>query len=131
MLRFLFGVFATLHGLVHLWFVALSQGLVEFEPDMGWTSESWLLSGLLGQAATKRLAGVVFSLATVGFVAGGIGLLVRAGWWRTVLMGAAIFSTGGIFLYWDGRREMIVQKGLIAVLINAGTTIALQLVDWA
>jgi len=46
-------------------------GLVEFEPDMGWTSESWLLFGLLGEAATRRLAGVVLSLATVGFVVGG------------------------------------------------------------
>ena len=131
MLRILFGVFVMLHGLVHLWFVALSQGLVEFEPDMGWTSESWLLSGLLGEAATRRLAGVVFALATIPFLVGGVGLLVDAGWWRTLLMGAAIFSTGSIFLYWDGRLAMIVQKGLIAVLINAGFFATLLLIDWA
>ena len=130
MVRILFGVFVMLHGLVHLWFVALSQGLVEFEPDMGWTSESWLLSGLLGEAATRRLAGVVFALATVPFLVGGVSLLVGAGWWRMLLMGAAIFSTGSIFLYWDGRRAMIVQKGLIAVLINAGIVATLCLFDW-
>ena len=130
MLRFFFGVFVMLHGLVHLWFVALSQGLVEFEPDMGWTSESWLLSGLLGEAATRRLAGVVFALATVPFLVGGVGLLVGAGWWRTLLMAAAIFSTGSILLYWDGRPTMIVQKGLIAVLINAGIVGALFLINW-
>jgi hypothetical protein len=52
MLRFLIGIFIVLHGLVHLWYVVLSQGLVEFEPEMGWTGESWLLSRLLGESAT-------------------------------------------------------------------------------
>jgi hypothetical protein len=40
MLRILFGIFVVLHGLVHLWYVVLSQRLVEFQADMGWTGES-------------------------------------------------------------------------------------------
>ena len=35
MLRFLIGVFIVLHGLVHLWYVTLSQRLIEFQAEMG------------------------------------------------------------------------------------------------
>jgi hypothetical protein len=31
MSRFLFGVFIVLHGLVHVWYLTLSQRLVEFQ----------------------------------------------------------------------------------------------------
>ena len=50
MLRFLFGTFVVLHGLVHLWYFTLSQRLVEFKPEMGWTGKSWILSNLLGDS---------------------------------------------------------------------------------
>lgn len=40
-------VFLVLHGLVHLWYVVLSQGWVEMEDAMGWNGQSWLLSDQL------------------------------------------------------------------------------------
>jgi hypothetical protein len=61
-------------------------------------------------------------LATLAFVVSGAGTLVQADWWRSGLLGSAIFSSAMVFLYWDGSLEMIVQKGLIALLINAGIT---------
>jgi hypothetical protein len=33
------GVFIVLHGLVHVWYVTLSQRWVEFQPEMVWTGE--------------------------------------------------------------------------------------------
>lgn len=48
MLSFLIGAFVVLHGLVHVWYVTLSQGLVEFQPEMGWSGRSWALSDPLG-----------------------------------------------------------------------------------
>ena len=127
MLRILSAIFIVLHGLVHLWYVSLSTGLVEFEPEMGWTGESWLLSHFLGESVTRPLAGVVFILATLVFVVSGAGMLVNAGWWRGGLIGSAIFSTAMVVLYWDGSFEMIVEKGLIALLINAGIIVAVLL----
>jgi hypothetical protein len=124
MLRILSAIFVVLHGLVHLWYVSLSLGLVEFEPEMGWTGESWLLSRFLGESVTRPLASVVFTLATLVFVVSGAGMLVNTGWWRAGLIGSAIFSTAMVVLYWDGSFEMIVEKGLIALLINAGIIVA-------
>ncbi len=124
MIRILSAIFVVLHGLVHLWYVSLSTGLVEFEPEMGWTGESWLLSRFLGESVTRPLASVVFTLGALVFIVSGAGMLVNTGWWRAGLIGSAIFSTAMVVLYWDGSFEMIVEKGLIALLINAGIIVA-------
>ena len=42
------GSILILHGLVHMWFVTLSQGLVEYRSDRGWTGKSWLQTNILG-----------------------------------------------------------------------------------
>ncbi len=118
MLKVLSGIFVVLHGLVHLWYVVLSFGLVEFQPDMGWTGESWLLTGPLGEPAARSLAGILYAVASVVFVAGGVGIFAGADWWRSLLMGSAIFSSVLVLLYWDGGMDMIVQKGLVGLLIN-------------
>lgn len=130
MLRFLIGIFIILHGLVHLWYVTLSQRLVEFQADMGWTGRSWLFSNLLGDATTRLLATAAYVLATIVFVAAGIGILVRAGWWRPVLVGSAVFSSAAIVVFWDGSTEMLVQKGLLGLLINVAILVAVLVFQW-
>jgi hypothetical protein len=130
MLAFLYGIFVLLHGLVHLWYVTLSQQWVEFQPEMGWTGESWLFSPLLGDGATRGLATVLYSLATLGFVVGGVGVLVRQDWWRPVVIGSAAFSAVIIILFWDGGLPRIVEKGLLGFLINVAFLVALLVFDW-
>ena len=130
MLRFLYGIFVLLHGLVHLWYVTLSQGWVAFQPEMGWTGESWLFSPLLSDGAVRGLATVLYSLATLGFVVGGIGVFARQDWWRPVIIGSAAFSAVIIALFWDGGLQRIVEKGLLGFLINAVLLIALLVFDW-
>jgi hypothetical protein len=126
----LFGIFIVLHGLVHLWYVTLSQRLVEFQPEMGWTGESWLFSPLLGDAATRWLATVLYGLATLGFVMGGIGIFAQQAWWRPLVIGSAAFSAVIILLFWDGGLHMLVEKGLIGFLINVALLVALLIFDW-
>jgi len=118
MLKYLVGLFLILHGLVHLWYVTLSRGLVEFQSEMGWTGRSWLLSPFLSEGTTSLLASALYVLATVGFVLGGVGYLAELGWWPSVVVGSAVVSTIVIALFWDGSWEMVVQKGLIGLLIN-------------
>ncbi|MGD2207148.1 MAG: hypothetical protein PVH17_10240 [Anaerolineae bacterium] len=130
MTEILFGIFIVLHGLVHLWYVTLSQGLVEFQAEMGWTGESWLFSPLFGGAATRLLATVLYSLAAFSFVAGGVGFFAQWAWWRPVIIGSAAFSAVIILLFWDGGLQMIVEKGLIGFLINAALLVALLVFDW-
>jgi hypothetical protein len=130
MLRTLFGIFVLLHGLVHLWYVVLSQQLVEFQAEMGWTGESWLFTSLFGTTSTRRLATLLYALAAVGFVVGGIGLLARQEWWRPTIIGSAAFSAVIVVLFWDGGMQKIVEKGLLGFVISAALLILLLASDW-
>lgn len=118
MFRFLIGLFVILHGLVHLWYFTLSQGLVEFKPEMGWTGKSWIFSNLLGESTTRLVASALFVLAAIAFVISGFGIFFRAAWWWPMLLGSAIFSSAILLLLWDGNMQLVVQKGLIGFLIS-------------
>ena len=130
MFRFVIGLFIILHGLVHLWYFTLSRGLVKFQPEMGWTGRSWIFTSFLGDSTTRWLASVLYILATIGLVISGLGILLRADWWRTALVGSAIFSAVVILLMWDGGRQLIIQKGLIGFLISVVLLIVLLLLKW-
>ena len=125
MLRLVIGLLLVLHGLVHLWYVALSQRLVAFQPAMGWSGTSWIFSNLLGDTLTRALASGLYVAATLGFVASGIGLVSQQDWWRPVVVTAAAFSLAIILLFWDGRLQQVVEKGLLGLLINVGILLAL------
>ena len=123
MLRFLAGIFVILHGLVHLWLVTLSLRLGEFKTDMGWTGESWLLSGFVGSSPLRIVASAGFILATLLYLVSGVGVLAQADWTRTLLLVSAAFSSLLLLIFWDGNPEMIVQKGLIGLLINIAVVV--------
>lgn len=123
----LIGIFLLLHGLVHLWYLTLSQRLVKFQPEMGWTGESWLLSNILSDSTTRSLASVLFTLVAAAFLVSGIGVFFRTEWVRPVLVGSAVFSSAILILYWDGEMQMLVQKGLIGLLINVAILVTLLL----
>ena len=127
MLHFLFGIFVVLHGLVHLWYFTLSQRLVEFKPEMGWTGRSWILSNFLSDATTRFVASILFVLAAIAFVVSGVGIFGRTGWWWSMLLGSAVFSSAIIFLLWDGNMRLVVQKGLVGFLINVAILLVLLL----
>jgi len=112
------GIFIILHGLVHLWYVVLSYQWVEFKPDMGWNGHSWLFSSFLSQATIRSITGVLFILAAIAFVISGIGIFIQADWLKTILLSTAIISSLVLVLFWDGKLEMIMQKGVLGVLIN-------------
>ena len=117
-MRIVLGIFVVLHGLVHLFYVGQSQRFFELQPGMTWPDGAWAFSGLLGDGGTRLLASIVYALAAVGFVAGGLGGLARQGWGRPVAMGAAIFSIVIIVLLWNGTAHKLADQGAIAVLIN-------------
>ena len=127
MLRIAVGVFLVLHGLVHLWYVVLSQQLVEFQPEMGWSGRSWFFSPLLDSGGTRMVATILYLVATLAFVVGGGGLFAEATWARPVLVAAAILSSVAILLFWEGGMTMAMQKGLLGLLIN----VALLLLLWS
>lgn len=130
MLRALFGVFVILHGLVHLWPLVLSQELVEYKPEMGWTGESWFLTGLIGDSATRLVASFAYGLAAIAFTVSGIGLLIGSSWWRPTLAASAVVSAAIILSFWDGGTELLVEKGLVGFLINLGIILSVLVLKW-
>jgi hypothetical protein len=130
MLRFISGVFIVLHGLVHLLYAGHSWRLFELRPGLAWPCGSWAFSKLLGDSTTRALASVLYVLATVAFVVDGVGIFGQQEWWRAVVVGSAAFSTAIILLFWDGSRQAVTDKGLIAVLINVAILVALLVLRW-
>lgn len=117
-MHILSGIFLFLHGLVHFWYVTLSMGWVSFQEDMGWTGQSWLLSGWLGENTARYLAAAGYALAGVLFAAAGVFVWMNsesAGKW---LVPAAVLSTGMIVLFWDGQLSLLVEKGLLGMVIS-------------
>jgi len=128
-LRIIVGIFIVLHGLVHLLY--LGHGLRLFElADLAWPDSSWLFSALLGQAAIRWLAAIACALATLGFVAGGVGILAGQGWWRPLVVGSAAFSAAIWILFWNGTLQKLADQGLIAILINGAILIAVLVFSW-
>jgi len=118
MARIWLGIFLCLHGLVHAWYIVLSQKWVVFRPEMGWSGRSWVFTALLGDAAARSAASLVYALAGAGLVAGGIGWMARSNWAGAVLIGSAALSAAGIILFWDGSGARIVEKGLLGLVIS-------------
>lgn len=111
-------IFIALHGLVHIWFVVLSQNLVPFEKEMGWTGQSWLLSNLLQDSSLKLLSTIFFAISTLMFLIGGILLGFKMELANNILTYASIISSLTLIIFWDGSFDMIVQKGIIGLIIN-------------
>jgi len=118
MMNALTGIFIILHGLVHLWYVVLSFQWVAYQPDMGWTGKSWLFSSILPRATLRSITGVLFIVATLAFMISGIGIFIRADWLNHFILGAAVFSSLLLLMFWDGSGEMLVQKGIVGLMIN-------------
>ncbi|MGD8491280.1 MAG: hypothetical protein PVG54_08215 [Anaerolineae bacterium] len=130
MLRFVVGIFIVLHGLVHLLYFGQSRRLFELQPGMVWPDGAWAFSKLLGDGNTRLLASIACVVAALGFVAGGMAILLKQPWWRPVVVGTAAFSAAIFILFWDGGWQKLNDKGLIALLINAAIMAAVLLFEW-
>jgi hypothetical protein len=129
-LRFIFGVFIVLHGLVHLLYSGQSARLFKLQPGMVWPEGSRAFSRILGDEATRLLANISCLLAAIGFVVGGTGILVMQAWWRPVVVASAAFSAVIFILSWDGEMRKLDDKGGIGLLINIAILIAVLLLRW-
>ncbi|SEP03763.1 hypothetical protein SAMN04487948_111113 [Halogranum amylolyticum] len=88
------------------------------EDAMGWNGRSWLLSDLLAEGTVLSLASLIYVLVAVGFLVGGVGYGLGRDWATPVLVGAAVLSTVVLVAMWDGRFDLLVEKGIVGVAIN-------------
>ena len=112
------GIFTILHGLVHLLYVGQSARVFELQEGLVWPDGAWAFYRMLGNENTRMFVNVLLILAALIFVAAGIGLLVKQGWWQPVMVGAAAFSTIIYLLTWDGGWQNLPDKGGVGILIN-------------
>jgi hypothetical protein len=130
MLSIIVGVLIILHGLVHLLYFGQSWRLFELQPGMLWPAGAWAFSRPLGDRRTRWLASSALVLAAIGFVAGGVGILVGQAWWRPVVVGSAAFSAVVFVLLWDGEMQNLDDKGGIGLLINLAILLAVLILRW-
>jgi hypothetical protein len=130
MIGILFGAFIVLHGLVHLLYFGQSRRIFELQQGMVWPDGAWAFSRVLGDESTRWLASNSLVAAAIGFVVGGIGLLLGQDWWQPVVVGMSAFSAVLYILFWDGDRRKLADKGAVGLLINLGIVTAVLLFQW-
>jgi hypothetical protein len=118
MLNLIVGVLAVLHSLVHLLYAGHSLRKFELVPGLTWPDGSWAFSTVLGDGTTRTLAAVLLALIALGFASGGIGIALRQGWSRPLVIGAAASSALLFVLLWDGTLRHLDQKGGIGILFS-------------
>jgi hypothetical protein len=124
------GIFFLLHGLVHLLYAGQSGRLFELRPQMVWPHGSWIFSKFLGDETVRLLASIFLVLAATGFIAGGLGIVVRQFWWRPVIVATAMFSSTLFFLLWDGKFQALAEKGGVGILISLAILVVVHILKW-
>ena len=130
MLATIFGVFLILHGLVHLLYAGQSWELFELRPEMTWPEGSWLISKILGDQAARMLATGFLVLSAIGFASGGLGLFLRADWWRTATLISAMFSSLIFIVFWNGKFQALDDQGGVGLLINLAILVVILVFNW-
>lgn len=129
-MRYIFGGFIILHGLVHLLYFGHSARYFELKPGMLWPDGSWVFSRLLGDGAARNLASISLILAAIGLVVGGIGILAGQAWWQPLVVGAAAFSSVVYILFWNGRMQNLDGQGGVGLLIDMAILLAVLILRW-
>jgi hypothetical protein len=112
------------HGIGHVLFLGPVLGLGSWA---GQTGQSWLLTSLVGDAATRVVATLTWSAVIVLFVAGVGGFLAGTDWWRAITIAAAALSLAGIVVFWDG---IATTNAIFAVIVDLAILAALTLAKW-
>lgn len=117
-MKFIITLFILLHGWVHVWYLLLAEDIVKYTPDMGWSGNSWLLSGWMGGSTLKQSAVFLYLTAAILFTVTGIGYYSGKAWFINTMIISTIFSSLLIITFFDGKFELLVQKGLVGLIIN-------------
>jgi len=137
MLRVVIAGVLAFHGIGQAMGIIPALRLPLFEgKDWGWlqswTSHSWLLSPLLGDAVARIISIVLFGLPFIGFLGAALALM---GWgvphelWRPLALVSAGVSLVALALYWNALVMLFPHKiGDIAV--NAAVLVGLLWVNW-
>jgi hypothetical protein len=128
-LRIVTAVVLFIHGIGHIMGVLPALQLVDVN---GWNSRSWLLTPILGEAASRILSIILFLVALVGFVASALALLgwiVPHDWWRTLAVVSAVISVVTIVLFWNAFVSLFPNK-VGALGVDIAVLVCLLVLNW-
>jgi hypothetical protein len=129
MLRIIIALVFFVHGVGHAMGIMPAVGLATVK---GWSSRSWLLTPLLGEAVSRIISIVLFLAALVGFLAAALGLM---GWlvphesWRTLAVVSAVISLVAIALFWNAFVAFFPNK-LGSIAVDVATLVCLLGLNW-
>lgn len=121
--RTLLTIAVMAHGLGHVLMLAPCLGLAEWVPS----AHSWLLTGLVGEAATRVVGAVVWLTVVGAFSAAGVGLLGQWTWWRAAAVGSAIVSLAALVVFASGAQA---QPLLSAAAMDVVVLVGLLWIKW-
>jgi hypothetical protein len=137
-IRTIIALILIVHGVGHLMGVIPALRLFGTESGTGpewfknWSSDSWILTDILGGGVSRVICFIIFMAAFIGFISAGLGLL---GWliphegWRVLAVISAVVSLVAIILYWNAFIYLFPHK-VGAFAVNIAVLICLLLANW-
>jgi len=136
-LRAIIAIVFAFHGVGHAMGVIPALGVVNREGSSqgwlkNWSSRSWLLTNLLGNAGSRILCVILYGAALIGFLGAALALLgwgIPHDWWRTLAVVSAAISLVALLLFWNALIFLFPHK-VGALAIDIATLACLLLLNW-
>jgi len=128
-LRTIIGLVLVIHGIGHAMAFVPALGIFSTE---NWHYRSWLISGVIGDPASRVLSIILFGVTLLGFIAAGLGVF---GWlglhpsWRTMATAAAVISLVALALFWNSFAALFPNK-IGAIAVNVATLVCILWMKW-
>jgi hypothetical protein len=125
------------HGVGHAMGIIPALGIVKVGESSqswlkNWSSHSWLLTGVLGDGASRVVCVVLYLAGLVGFIGAALAVLgwgVPHNWWRTLALVSAVVSLLALILYWNALIFLFPHK-VGALAVNVATIVCLLALNW-
>ena len=123
LLRWVLTITVLAHGIGHVLFMPLLAPAMRLDAN----GHSWLLTGLLGDTATRWLASALGAVVLAAFAAAAAGIFTETAWWRTIAIVGAVLSAALVVAMWDG---LPTSSAFFALAFDAVVLVALLVVRW-
>jgi hypothetical protein len=128
-LRIIIAAILFVHGIGHVLGILAALQLSTID---SWSSRSWLLTGLIGDTASRVISFVLFLAALLGFVCAALALmdwLLPHEWWRSLSMISATISFIALGLFWNAFPSFFPNK-IGAIVVNIAVLVCLLWLEW-
>jgi hypothetical protein len=128
-LRLIIAAVLFVHGIGHVLGI---MAALQSNPSENWSSRSWLLTGLIGDTASRVISFVLFLGALIGFIGAALALmdwLLPHEWWRSMSVISAVISLLALGLFWKAFPSFFPNK-IGAIVVNVAVLVTLLWLEW-